>query len=150
MNREWDVWNGNYGEVCYWWWSSSKMLTIGNGSWVQVEGKKNIASQVIKKLKGLRIGKIVRWVLESLRILAAVRKEVLRHLLSLKYWNGDSLWLSGREHTCQAETWVHPWVGKIPWRRKWQPTPVFLSGKSMDRGAWWVIVARVGQTQLTD
>ena len=22
-----------------------------------------------------------------------------------------------------------PWVGKIPWRRKWQPTPVFLSGK---------------------
>ena len=19
-----------------------------------------------------------------------------------------------------------PWVGKIPWRRKWQPTPVFL------------------------
>ena len=24
----------------------------------------------------------------------------------------------------------NPWVGKIPWRRKWQPTPVFLSGKS--------------------
>ena len=22
-----------------------------------------------------------------------------------------------------------PWVGKIPWRRKWQPTPVFLLGK---------------------
>ena len=22
-----------------------------------------------------------------------------------------------------------PWVRKIPWRRKWQPTPVFLSGK---------------------
>ena len=22
-----------------------------------------------------------------------------------------------------------PWEGKIPWRRKWQPTPVFLSGK---------------------
>ena len=20
----------------------------------------------------------------------------------------------------------NPWVGKIPWRRKWQPTPVFL------------------------
>ena len=24
------------------------------------------------------------------------------------------------------ETWDDPWVGKIPWRRKWQPTPVFL------------------------
>ena len=23
-----------------------------------------------------------------------------------------------------------PWVGKIPWRRKWQPTLVFLPGKS--------------------
>ena len=21
------------------------------------------------------------------------------------------------------------WVGKIPWRRTWQPTPVFLPGK---------------------
>ena len=24
---------------------------------------------------------------------------------------------------------VHPGVMKIPWRRKWQPTPVFLPGK---------------------
>ena len=23
----------------------------------------------------------------------------------------------------------NPWVGKIPWSRKWQPTPVFLPGK---------------------
>ena len=23
-----------------------------------------------------------------------------------------------------------PWVGKIPWRRAWQPTPVFLPGGS--------------------
>ena len=25
---------------------------------------------------------------------------------------------------------LDPWVGKIPWRRAWQPTPVFLSGES--------------------
>ena len=25
---------------------------------------------------------------------------------------------------------------QIPWRREWQPTPVFFPGKSMDRGAW--------------
>ena len=25
--------------------------------------------------------------------------------------------------------WVQPRVGKIPWRRKWQPTPVFLPEK---------------------
>ena len=26
--------------------------------------------------------------------------------------------------------WVDPWVGKIPWRREWQPTAVFLPGQS--------------------
>ena len=24
-----------------------------------------------------------------------------------------------------------PWVGKIPWRREWVPTPVFLPGESL-------------------
>ena len=24
----------------------------------------------------------------------------------------------------------NPWIGKIPWKRKWQPTPVLLPGKS--------------------
>ena len=28
------------------------------------------------------------------------------------------------------ESRVNLWVGMIPWRRKWQPTPVFLPGKS--------------------
>ena len=29
-----------------------------------------------------------------------------------------------------------PWVGKIPWRRKWQPTPVFLPGESHGQRSW--------------
>ena len=28
------------------------------------------------------------------------------------------------------ETWFNLWVGEIPWRRAWQPTPVFLPRKS--------------------
>ena len=28
-----------------------------------------------------------------------------------------------------------PWVGKIPWRRTWQPTPVFLLGESHGQGS---------------
>ena len=28
------------------------------------------------------------------------------------------------------ETEFDPWVGKIPWRRAWQPTPAFLPGES--------------------
>ena len=36
----------------------------------------------------------------------------------------------GKESACQCRRCrFHPWVGKIPWRRKWQPTPVFLPGK---------------------
>ena len=31
----------------------------------------------------------------------------------------------------------NPWVGKIPWRRKWQLIPVLLPENSIDRGAWW-------------
>ena len=36
----------------------------------------------------------------------------------------------GSESTCQCRRLgFYPWVGKIFWRRKWQPTPVFLSGE---------------------
>ena len=39
--------------------------------------------------------------------------------------------LSGKESACQCRRHrFDPWVGKIPWRRKWQPTPAFLPGKS--------------------
>ena len=31
--------------------------------------------------------------------------------------------------SAMQETWFDPWVGKIPWRRNWQPTPVFLPGE---------------------
>ena len=30
----------------------------------------------------------------------------------------------------QGDMVFDPWVGKILWRRKWQPTPVFMPGKS--------------------
>ena len=40
-----------------------------------------------------------------------------------------------------------PWVGKIPWRRRWQPTPVFLPGESHGQRTWqptvhWVTKSR--------
>ena len=40
----------------------------------------------------------------------------------------------GKESACQCRRhkrcWFNPWAGKIPWRRVWQPIPVFLPGKS--------------------
>ena len=42
-------------------------------------------------------------------------------------------WCSGKESACRRRSCrrhkFDPWVGKIPWSRKWQPAPVFLPGK---------------------
>ena len=38
----------------------------------------------------------------------------------------------GKASACNEGVWgsgFDPWVGKIPWRRKWQATPVLLPGK---------------------
>ena len=41
---------------------------------------------------------------------------------------------SDKESTFQCRRYsncgLEPWVWKIPWSRKWQPTPVFLPGES--------------------
>ena len=46
---------------------------------------------------------------------------------------------SGKEPACQCRRHTRcrfdPWIGKIPWRREWQPTPVFLPGESHGQGS---------------
>ena len=50
--------------------------------------------------------------------------------ISSLFW-GFPEWFRGKESTCQYRRHgFNPWVGKIPWGRKWHPTPVFLPGKS--------------------
>ena len=70
----------------------------------------------------------------------------------LLYWQVDSLplvslgWFSSQESACQCRRQeFNPWVGKIPWRRKWQPNPVFLPGNFIDRGTWQATVHGVAQ-----
>ena len=56
-------------------------------------------------------------------------------------------WFRGKEFTCQCTSCrrprFNPWVRKIPWRRKWQPTPVLLPGESHGQRSlvgyspWW-------------
>ena len=39
-------------------------------------------------------------------------------------------WLSDKESACQYRRCrFDPWIMKIPWRREWQPTAVFLPGE---------------------
>ena len=61
-----------------------------------------------------------------------------------------------KESTCQRRRCKRhafdPWVGKILWRRKWQPAPVFLPGKSHGQRSlvgYTVCGVAKGQTQLS-
>ena len=56
---------------------------------------------------------------------------------------------SGKEPAYQSKRWKRhqfdPWVGKIPWRRAWQPTPVFLPGESHGQRSLRTAVCRVAE-----
>ena len=56
------------------------------------------------------------------------------HLSPFCFPRGLPRLLSGEEpifqHRRHKRRGFGPWVRKIPWRRKWQPTPVFLPGES--------------------
>ena len=58
---------------------------------------------------------------------------------------------SGKKPSCQCRRHkkcrFDPWVRKIPQRRKWEPTPVFLPGESMDRGGWRATVHGIAKSQ---
>ena len=64
----------------------------------------------------------------------SVDTEIIIFRIFLIVINGLPRWHSGKESACQCRRCKRhrfdPWVGKIPWRRKWQPSPVFLPGKS--------------------
>ena len=52
-------------------------------------------------------------------------------------FQGLPMWLSGKESACQCrrhrKLGFNSWVGKSPWRKKWQHTPVFLPGESQGK-----------------
>ena len=57
---------------------------------------------------------------------------------------------SGKASACQCRSCRRHrfdlWVEKLPWRRKWHPTPVFFPGNPMDGEAWWATVHGVAKS----
>ena len=49
----------------------------------------------------------------------------VKNLLAMQ--ETQEMWVQCKRH---RRCGFNAWVGKIPWRRKWQPTPVFLPGES--------------------
>ena len=72
------------------------------------------------------------------RVLAKFREELTANLSAqatglqpVRETRGFPGGSDGRGPACQCRRpRFNPWVGKMPWRRRWQPTPVFLPGES--------------------
>ena len=56
--------------------------------------------------------------------------DILRYAAFFDFPGGAN----GKEPICQCRKWkshgFDPWVRKIPWKRAWQPAPVFFPGES--------------------
>ena len=48
------------------------------------------------------------------------------------------------------ETWFDHWVGKIPWRRAWQPTPVLLPGESHGQRSLRATAYGIAESHVTE
>ena len=59
-----------------------------------------------------------------IEIFVSMKNYLLNHVHRCTYTGGAS------DKNPSAHAGDNPWVGKIPWRRAWQPTPVFLSRES--------------------
>ena len=95
----------------------------------------------------------------SFHVLAIVNRAAMKIGVHMSFWirffifsqymprsgiagSYDSSWgipagASSKEPACQCRRHkrctFNPWVGMIPWRRAWQPTPGFLPGRSHEQ-----------------
>ena len=142
--------NGHFLKYCFW--PVLFLLSFWDSSYTYVRSfpLSNVSPLLFSVFFiCVSILQVQRDVLSSLLHLQMENWMIIEMRLTDKVSTKESLllwWLSGEESACpckrEKRCGFFPWVGKIPLRRKWQPTPVFLPGKSHGRGAWWG-VARV-------
>ena len=74
---------------------------------------------------------------KALRLSATLHSDIW---ILFKKYSGTLMSLpcgsAGKQSDCnEGDLGSIPGCGKIPWRRKWQPTAVFLPGESQGRGS---------------
>ena len=101
---------------------------------------KNILTQIERKL------------VLTLRLVSMLEKAMAPHSRTLAWkipWTEEP----GRLQSRGLRRVGHDWAPSLSlftfthWRRKWQPTPVFLPGESQGRGTWWAAIYGVAQSR---
>ena len=72
---------------------------------------------------------LLKWDLSFyfLELLSSYHRERFGILHNSNGQGGLPRWLRGKESTCQCRRCrFDPWIGKIPWRRKWQPISILV------------------------
>ena len=93
---------------------------------VKEESEKAGLTLSIQKLKIVALGSITSWQIEREKV-EAVTDFIFSGSKITRGFSGGS---DGKNVYLQCgRPGFNSWVRKIPWRRKWQPTPVLLPGK---------------------
>ena len=72
-------------------------------------------------------------------------KHIIQDYTFTSFTDGDSGKVSSMQETHKRLGW-DPWIGKIPWRRAWQPLQYSCLENPMERGAWQATVHRATQS----
>ena len=115
-----------------------KYLPTMRETWVQFLGWEDLLEKEMATHSSILAWKIP-WreepgKLQSMQSQSQTRLSNFTSILHQRDQEGFLSGTSGKESACQCmrhkRSRLDPWVGKIPWRRAWQPIPVFLPGES--------------------
>ena len=108
--------------------SSEKTLMLG-----KIEGRRRREWQGTRRLDGIS---------DSMEMnLSKLWEMVTGHLWRTRFQFGFAGGSVVKNHAGDTvECGYDPQVRKIPWRRKWRPTPVFLPGESHEQRSLWATV----------
>ena len=119
------------------WDSLEKTLMVGN-----IEGKRRRGWQKKRWLDSttdsmdMNLSKFKEIVKDREGMLESMELQIIRYNLLTEQQAITSAYAVAQWYRIQLQCrrpkrcGLDPWVGKIPWRKKWQPTPVFLPGES--------------------
>ena len=105
----------------------------GGAWWAAVSGFAQSRTR-LKRLSSSSSSKLIPWLTDDINTLLCTHILRSGRAQWLRTWRSFPGGASGKESACRhmrrKKLGFDPWVRKIPRRRAWQPTPVFLPGES--------------------